>query len=204
MHAQSSFLTRRRWAIPFGLGLVIALGSLTALAADSTSADEDSKARAAAGDRDRSASGPLEASEPPTPTGAAADTTILDIAQDSALFSRFEQAIEQAGMDDVLEEDGPFTLFLPTNAAFDALPDDQRQALRQDPQALADLVSNHVARARLGITDLMQTEQIDALSGETLELSTPAARLSIGGAEILRSDLVAGNGVVHVIDRVIL
>ena len=80
---------------------------------------------------------------------------MLDITQNAALFSDFEKAIEQAGMLDVLKEDGPFTLFVPPDSAFDALSEDKRQALMQDPQALVELVSNHVVRARLGITDLL-------------------------------------------------
>jgi uncharacterized surface protein with fasciclin (FAS1) repeats len=105
---------------------------------------------------------------------------------------------------EVLKEDGPFTLFVPTNSAFDALPEEQRQALMQDQQALIDLVSNHVVRARLGITDLLQADQTESLSGKALGLSAPGAQLSVGGAEIVQSNLVAGNGIVHVIDRVIL
>lgn len=91
-----------------------------------------------------------------------------------------------------------------TNAAFDALPDERRRALMQDPQALITLVSNHLMRTRLGITDLMQTNQINLLSGKSLALSAPGAILSVSGAEIVKSNLVAGNGVVHVVDGHIL
>jgi uncharacterized surface protein with fasciclin (FAS1) repeats len=202
MSEQPNFLTQQRWTI--ALALVLALGPLTALTLGSKYADEETIARAEAGDRNYDAPGPFAAYDLPETSGAAADTTVLDITQDSALFSTFEQAIEQAGMVDVLNEDGPFTLLVPTNSAFDALSEDQRQALMQDRQALINLVSNHVVRARLGITDLLQADQTETLSGKRLELDAPGAQLSVAGAEIVQSNLVAGNGVVHVINRVIL
>jgi uncharacterized surface protein with fasciclin (FAS1) repeats len=199
---QPTFLTQQRWTIIFAL--VIGLGPLTALTFGSKYADEETLARAEAGDRNYEAPGPFASYDPPKTVGSAADSTVLDITQDTALFSDFEQAVEQAGMLEVLKEDGPFTLFVPTNSAFDALPEEKRQALMQDQQALIDLVSNHVVRARLGITDLLQADQTESLSGKALQLSAPGAQLSVGGAEIVQSNLVAGNGIVHVIDRVIL
>lgn len=202
MSDQHSFLTQQRWTIFFAL--LLALGPLTALTLGSKYADEETIARAEAGDRNYDKPGSYAAYDPPEATGAAADSTVLDITQNTALFSSFEQAIEKAGMMDILQEEGPFTLFVPTNSAFDSLPEDKRQALMQDPQALVDLVSNHVVRSRLGITDLLQANQAETLSGKSLELSAPAARLSVGGAEIVQSNLIAGNGIVHVIDRVIL
>ncbi|MBK5929808.1 fasciclin domain-containing protein [Halochromatium salexigens] len=202
MSEQPTFLTQQRWTIVFAL--VLALGPLTALTLGSKYAGEETIARAEAGDRNYDAPGPFAAYDPSSTSGAAADTTVLDITQNTALFQQFEQAIEQAGLIDVLKEDGPFTLFVPTNSAFDALSADQRQALMQDQQALIDLVSNHVVRARLGITDLLQADQTETLSGKSLELSAPGSRLSVGGSEIVQSNLVAGNGIVHVINRVIL
>lgn len=202
MSEQPSFLTQQRWTIVFAL--VITLGPLTALTLGSKYADEETIARAEAGDRNYDAPGPFASFDPPETSGAAADTTVLEITGDAALFSTFEQAIEQAGMVDVLKEDGPFTLFVPTNSAFDALSEGQRQALMQDQQALIGLVSNHVVRARLGITDLLQADQTETLSGKSLELNAPGSRLSVGGAEIVQSNLVAGNGIVHIINRVIL
>ncbi|WP_462322230.1 fasciclin domain-containing protein [Halochromatium sp.] len=202
MSEQPTFLTQQRWTIIFAL--VLALGPLTALTLGSKYADEETIARAEAGDRNYDAPGPFASFELAETGGAAADSTVLDITQDAALFSTFEQAIEQAGMLDVLKEDGPFTLFVPTNSAFNALSEDQRQALMQDRQALINLVSNHVVRARLGITDLLQADRTETLSGKRLELDAPGAQLSVAGAEIVQSNLVAGNGVVHVINRVIL
>lgn len=202
MSEQNSFLTQQRWTIFFGL--LIALGPLTALTFGSKYADEETLERAEAGDRNYDAPGPFSPYDPPTTAGSAANSTVLDITQNTALFSSFEQAIEQAGMVDVLKEDGPFTLFVPTNSAFASLPEDKRQALMHKPQALIDLVSNHVVRARLGITDLLQADQAETLSGKSLKVGAPASQLSIGGAEIVQSNLVVGNGIVHVINRVIL
>lgn len=202
MSEQPTFLTQQRWTIIFAL--VLALGPLTALTLGSKYADEETIARAEAGDRNYDIPGPYASFDPLEATGPAADTTVLDITQNSALFSGFEKAIEQAGMADVLKEDGPFTLFVPPDSAFDELSEETRQALMQDPQALVELVSNHVVRDRLGITDLLQADQAKTLSGKSLELSAPSAKLSVNGAEIVQSNLVAGNGIVHVIDRVLL
>jgi uncharacterized surface protein with fasciclin (FAS1) repeats len=202
MSDQPTFMTQQRWTIAFVL--VIALGPLTALTFGSKYADEETIARAEAGDRNYDAPDPFDAYGPPPASGMAAGGTVLDITQNAALFQRFEQAVEQAGMTQVLGEDGPFTVFVPTNAAFEALPEDQRRALMQDRQALIDLVSNHVVRARLGITDLLRAEQTQTLSGKSLDLDAPGAQLSVSGAEIVQGNLVAGNGIVHVINRVLL
>lgn len=201
MSEQPTFLTQQRWTIAFIL--IIALGPLTALTFGSKYADEETIARAEAGDRNYDPPGPFASYQPPQPIGTAAGSKVLDITQESALFSAFEQAVEQSGMASVLDEDGPFTLFVPTNAAFEALPADQRQALRDNSQAGVELVSNHVVRGRLSMTDLMQAKNTEALSGKSLQLGTPGAQLSVEGAEILQGNLVAGNGIVHVIDAVI-
>jgi len=74
----------------------------------------------------------------------------------------------------------------------------------QDQHTFIALVSNHVVRARLGITDLLQADKTETLSGRTLDLDAPGAQPSVGGAEIVQGNLVAGNGIVHVINRVIL
>jgi uncharacterized surface protein with fasciclin (FAS1) repeats len=201
MSEQPSFLTQQRWTI--AAMLVIALGPLTALTFGSKYADEETLRRAEAGDRNYDQPGPYASYQPPEAVGEAADSTVLDITSHSALFERFQQAIDKAGMSDVLSEDGPFTLFVPTNEAFADLPADTRQGLMQDPQALVDLVSNHVVLGRLAATDLIRSESAETLSGESLAL-TSRGQLSAGNAEIIQSNLVAGNGIVHIIDRVFL
>jgi uncharacterized surface protein with fasciclin (FAS1) repeats len=182
--------------------LAVALGPLTALAFGSKYADEETRERARAGLVNAQ---PVDVLAPFDATRSAAyisDKTLADITNGSAIFSKLQAAIEAAGTQAVLEGDAPYTIFAPSNEAFARLPQDQLQALMSDPQALEQLVSAHIVPGRLSATELMQGKAPVNLAGQPLPVGIQG-NLKVGDGTVSQS-IVARNGIVHVIDRVIL
>lgn len=182
--------------------VAMGLGPLAAFSLGQRFADEETMARAEAGDRNYDPPGRYADAYYGLPEleGAAAETTVRDITGGSALFDRYSSAVEQSGFGDVLEGPGPLTVFAPTDHAFARLSDSQRQRLLDNKDKLTQLLSNHIARGRFSATDLLQREYIDTIGGERVALERGGQSLSLGGANIVKTDLVAGNGVVHIVD----
>jgi uncharacterized surface protein with fasciclin (FAS1) repeats len=187
-------------------GLAMALGPLTALSFGSKYASDETVARAQAG---------LKNAEPTDVLGKYGDVdgvpsyasskTLADVLAGSGVFDEFETAIKAAGKDDVLTGGGAYTLFVPSDDAFKALSDEQRAALRDDPEALAALVSKHIIPGRYSATDLMQMSEARTLDGSSLPVGPNASvdgHIGFGGSEVTKTNIHAANGIVHVIDRV--
>lgn len=185
-----------------GLLLVIGLGPLAALSFGSRYADEETLARAEAGDRNYDPPGIFADSSfgLPNLAGAAAQTTVVDITENDALFDDFSRALEMANMKEVLQGPGPVTVFAPTDMAFQQLPQAERKALLEDPSRLVDVLSRHVVHAELSATDLLQRDEVETLGGESVQVDRSGTAISVGGADIVQSNLAAGNGVVHIVD----
>ena len=143
--------------------------------------------------------------------GPAAD--VVEAVVEAGRFGRLVAAMEASGLADELKGEGPWTLFAPTDAAFDALPDGYVDGLL-DPavrDGLVELLSYHIVRGKLATGDLaamvdgdgMASATIDTIDGHTLVVEDQAG-LRIDGAEIVGADIEAENGVVHAIDTVLL
>lgn len=177
---------------------ILGLGPLTALTVGSKVADEETIARAEAGDRNMPPEDKFEQYEPPTAAGAAAERSVVTVIDDSAPFQPFYALVKKADMAEVLDQGGPYTLFAPADDAFEGLSEQRRQELMDSANA-TDLVSAHVANGRIVATDLLEMDSVDTLGGRSFSVGN-GGDLSIGNAEIIKSDLVAGNGIVHVVD----
>lgn len=131
--------------------------------------------------------------------------TIVDVASSNEDFSTLVTAVSEAGLAETLAGEGPFTVFAPTNAAFDALPEGTLDSLLADPQgALTDVLQLHV------IAGEVDSAAAIAAAGTNVEtLGGPVAvelrgdDLYVGGAKVVTTDIEASNGVIHVIDAVI-
>lgn len=124
---------------------------------------------------------------------------VLEVAQ-GAGASAFVQSVAVAGLEEELSGSGPYTLFVPTDAAFRAAG----VSPGGDGEALRRLIGYHVVPGQVG-TSFMRGMEMGHLtsSGETLSIDGRSQTVRINGASLLQQDLVAGNGVVHVIDRVL-
>jgi len=131
--------------------------------------------------------------------------TVVDIVVDSPVHETLEAAVIAAELAGTLSGDGPFTVFAPTDAAFDALPAGTLDALLADPTgALADILLYHVVGATALSTDLSDGDTFTTLLGEDIEVSITNGDVFINGAQVIIADILASNGVVHVIDAVLL
>lgn len=185
-----------------GLLLVIALGPLAAFTLGNRFADEETLLRAEAGDRNYEQPGryPDRFFGLPELVGAAAGTTVLDVTRGDALFEQFNHALREADFRDVLRGPGPLTVFVPTDEAFRKLPEQQRRQLFDNKEKLVQLLSNHVVRDRLAFTDLRVRDQVETIGGETVPITFGGSELGFGSADVIKPNLVAGNGVVHIVD----
>ncbi|MGF1566316.1 MAG: fasciclin domain-containing protein [Flavobacteriales bacterium] len=135
---------------------------------------------------------------PPAPT-------VVDIIVVSGVHTTLEAAVIAADLVGVLSGDGPFTVFAPTDAAFEALPAGTVETLLEDPSGLlTDILLYHVAGVAALSTDLSNGQTIPTAFGENVTVTINADGVFINDAQVIVSDLFADNGVVHVIDAVLL
>ena len=131
--------------------------------------------------------------------------TITDIVVGSSDHNILEAAVIAAELDDDLASPGPFTLFAPTDAAFDALPAGTVDELLMDPTGdLAQILLYHVLGAEVLSTDLSDGQMATTLQGKDITVTIDGSDVFINDAQVTVADIMASNGVVHVIDAVIL
>lgn len=133
---------------------------------------------------------------------AAADD-IVDIAVGAGSFTTLVAAVEAAGLVDTLKGDGPFTVFAPTDDAFAALPDGTVEALLDDIPTLTAILTYHVVPGTVMSTDLSDGMMAATVNGQEVTIGVGDV-VTVDGATVIQADIEASNGVIHVIDAVIL
>ena len=132
---------------------------------------------------------------------------IVDTAAANEDFSTLVTAVQEAGLVEALKADGPYTVFAPTNAAFDALPDGTLDTLLMDENVgqLQAILKLHVVSGKIKAGDIAEgTTEVETLNGDTIEVTKTDAGVTVGGANVVTTDIWTSNGVIHVIDSVIL
>jgi uncharacterized surface protein with fasciclin (FAS1) repeats len=132
--------------------------------------------------------------------------TIVEVAADAGSFTTLLAAVEAAGLVEVLEGEGPFTVFAPTDAAFAALPAGTVEALLADKPTLTAILTYHVVPGRITSADLIQSggAQPATVQGQALTIRVEGGAVRVDGARVTTADIEASNGVIHVIDAVVL
>jgi uncharacterized surface protein with fasciclin (FAS1) repeats len=142
-----------------------------------------------------------------TATNDTANRTIAEITAFDNNFSILNQAIEAAGLEDTLAGDGPYTVFAPTDAAFEAIPAATRERLLapENQDALVQVLSYHVVADELPASQI-EAGEVDTISGQTLNVEVDQAgqEVNVNNARVIQPDVQASNGVIHVVDQVIL
>ena len=129
--------------------------------------------------------------------------TIVDIAAGNDDFSTLVTAVTAAGLVDVLSGEGPFTVFAPTNAAFAALPAGALDAVLADADLLTAVLTYHVVAGDVRAADVVTLSKARTVQGEWLAVSA-ADGVMVDSANVVATDIVADNGVIHVVDSVLL
>ena len=128
---------------------------------------------------------------------------IVDTAVAAGSFQTLVAAVKAAGLVETLKGAGPFTVFAPTDEAFAALPEGALQALLADTDALRAVLTYHVLPGEFRAADLEDRRRAKTVQGERVRFAGEQG-LTVDGASIVMADIVASNGVIHVIDAVIL
>ncbi|NJK71889.1 MAG: fasciclin domain-containing protein [Synechococcaceae cyanobacterium SM2_3_60] len=130
--------------------------------------------------------------------------TIVDIAVGNPNFSTLVQAVQAADLVGALQSEGPLTVFAPTDAAFAKLPPGTITTLVQNIPQLARILTFHVVAGRYLQADLAKLTEVTSLEGSTLDLYVAEGAFEVNNATVVMPDVVADNGVIHVIDTVML
>ncbi len=138
-------------------------------------------------------------------TSMFAQSTVVDVVVNSNDHNTLEAAVIAAELADDLSGDGPFALFAPTDAAFAALPEGTVESLLQDPTGdLAQILLYHVVGSQVMSTDLVSGKTVSTLNGNSFTITFKDGSYYVDNAKISVADIKADNGVVHVIDAVII
>ena len=138
-----------------------------------------------------------------TPTLPADAPNLLDAARATGEFTTLVEAIDRAGLTEQLAHEGPYTVFAPTDQAFARLPVGAVQSLLASQGTLTDIVKYHLVPGRITAEEVAQRIRAETMQGEALTISNNGS-VRVDGARVLSRHLEASNGVIHVIDRVLL
>jgi uncharacterized surface protein with fasciclin (FAS1) repeats len=127
---------------------------------------------------------------------------IVDTAVAAGDFKTLATALQKAGLVDTLKGKGPFTVFAPTDAAFAKVPKDQLDALLADKEKLTAVLTYHVVPGKVMAKDV-KAGSVKTVQGSSLTVSTSGG-VKVDSANVVKTDIVADNGVIHVIDQVVL
>jgi uncharacterized surface protein with fasciclin (FAS1) repeats len=141
-----------------------------------------------------------EPTEEPMPE----EQTIVDIAVADGRFTTLVAAFQAAELVETLSGDGPFTVFAPTDDAFAKLPEGTVEALLEDIPALTDILLYHVVSGEVLAEDVVMLEEAETLSGESVSIRVEDGNVYINDSMVVITDIMADNGVIHVIDTVLL
>ncbi len=127
---------------------------------------------------------------------------IVDTAVAAGDFKTLASALQAAGLVDTLKGKGPFTVFAPTDAAFAKVPKDQLDALLKDKAKLTAVLTYHVVPGKVMAADV-KAGKVKTVQGSEITITTMGG-VMVDNAKVVKTDIVADNGVIHVIDSVIM
>ena len=129
---------------------------------------------------------------------------IVDTAVAAGNFKTLVTAVKAAGLVDTLKGEGPFTVFAPTDEAFAKIPEDKLQALLKDKKALTAVLTYHVVSGTVMAADVVKLDSAKTVQGQSLAIVAKDGKVTINGVNIVKTDIVCKNGVIHVIDAVLM
>jgi uncharacterized surface protein with fasciclin (FAS1) repeats len=128
---------------------------------------------------------------------------IVDTAVSAGQFKTLVKAVQEAGLVDTLKGAGPYTVFAPTDEAFARLPAGTLDALLKDKQKLAAVLTYHVVPGRV-MAAQVKPGPVKTVQGQSLNVTTSGGAVMVDNAKVVKTDIAASNGVIHVIDHVIV
>ncbi len=135
-------------------------------------------------------------------SAAAAD--IVDTAVSAGNFNTLVAAVKAAGLVDTLKGAGPFTVFAPTDEAFNKLPAGTVDALLKDPEKLKTILLYHVVAGKDMAADVTKLKSVKTVEGGSVKIHVMGDKVMVNNADVVKTDIVCDNGVIHVIDAVLM
>jgi len=135
-------------------------------------------------------------------TAAAAD--IVDTAVSAGNFNTLVAAVKAAGLVETLKGPGPFTVFAPTDEAFAKLPAGTVDGLLKDPDKLKKILTYHVVPGKVMAADVTKLKTANTVEGSPIKIMAKGGKVMINNASVVKADIECDNGVIHVIDTVIM
>lgn len=141
-------------------------------------------------------------------SAAAADTgkkkDIVETAVAADQFKTLVAAVKAADLVETLKGEGPFTVFAPTDEAFAEIPKEKLDALLKDKKALAAVLTYHVVAGDVRAKDVVKLDSADTVQGKPVKIEAADGKVTVNGATVVKTDIVCSNGVIHVIDAVLM
>ena len=137
-------------------------------------------------------------------SGCAKKKDIVDIAVEDGRFTTLVAAVQAADLVDTLKSKGPYTVFAPTDDAFNKLPAGTVEALLDDIPTLTNILLYHVVPGKVMAKDVVNLSSATTASGESVTISVMGDKVMIDDAQVIITDIEASNGVIHVIDSVLI
>jgi uncharacterized surface protein with fasciclin (FAS1) repeats len=134
---------------------------------------------------------------------AEASANIIDTAISAGSFGILIDALNAAGLSETLQGAGPFTVFAPSDEAFAKIPESIRAALVADKEALTDLLTYHVISGEVTAADVASLTSAESIQGSAISIDTSNG-VKVDGASVVTADIRATNGIIHVIDTVLI
>jgi uncharacterized surface protein with fasciclin (FAS1) repeats len=136
-------------------------------------------------------------------TASKSDQDIVEVAVSAGSFTTLVTAVQAAGLVEVLKSDGPFTVFAPNDEAFAKIPQDKLKALLEDKEALTAILTYHVVPGKVLAADVVELDSAKTVQGQSVRIDSSSG-VKVDDANVISTDIIASNGVIHVIDSVIL
>ncbi len=135
--------------------------------------------------------------------GHHAEKDIVDTAVAAGQFKTLATALQAAGLIETLKGEGPFTVFAPTDEAFAKIPKADLQAILADKEKLTAILTYHVVAGKVTAADVVKLSSAKTVQGQSVKIDASDG-VMVDGAKVVKADVMASNGVIHVIDSVIL
>jgi uncharacterized surface protein with fasciclin (FAS1) repeats len=131
---------------------------------------------------------------------------VVDTAVGAGSFKTLAAALQAAGLVETLKGSGPFTVFAPTDAAFAKLPAGTVENLLkpENKEKLKAILTYHVVAGKVMAADVVKLKTAKTVQGTTVDISTTGGKVKVDNANVVKTDIAASNGVIHVIDTVIM
>ena len=140
----------------------------------------------------------------PAPARPTSQQNIVQTAVAAGQFTTLVKLVKQAGLARTLQKPGPYTVFAPTDAAFRKVPKATLAALARDKAKLRAVLLYHVVAGKVTAAQAMKLHSAKTLEGSTVSIRVNGAKVIIGGATVVKPNVSASNGVIHVINKVLI